>query len=243
MNESEKIRVLVAEDEESFLQVITAALESTRRFEVYPCESGDEALEALKGSSFDVVILDYVMPGMSGLNILQWMHEQKSSTPVVVLTGAGSENVAVEAMKLGADDYLRKDQFDRTHFPVFVYGVYERFLFKTEKEQRERNLASLEMIRNTVSSFSEIVQSSIAKLAFLTDECERIFHSHTSHNTRTEFEECLRKVREELETLAFASRSIESLPKAAEQTTSIAQPGQPPRVSAASASSAGDSSS
>ena len=118
MNESDTLRVLVAEDEESFLRVLTTVLESTKRFSVYPCEEGDEAVAALKRSRFDLVVLDYKMPGMSGLNVLQWIHEQKLDTPVVMLTGAGSENIAVEAMKLGAYDYLKKDFFDRNHFPV-----------------------------------------------------------------------------------------------------------------------------
>lgn len=218
MNDSEKIRVLVVEDEETFRKVLTAVLETTSRFEVYPCDSGEDAVEALKGSPFDVVILDYVMPGMSGLNVLQWMHEQKLSTPVILLTGAGSENIAVEAMKLGAYDYLRKDQFDRNHFPIIVYGVYERFLFKTEKDRRERNIAALSMIRNTVSSFSEIVQAAIAKLAFLTDESELMFKPRVSREGKDDLAEHIRKVREELETLAFAVQSINNLPKAAEQT-------------------------
>jgi CheY-like chemotaxis protein len=223
MNESEKIRVLIADDEESFQRVLNAVLESTNRFEVYPCESGEEAVEALTRSQFDVVILDYVMPGMSGLNVLQWMHEQKLSTPVILLTGAGSENIAVEAMKLGAYDYLRKDQFDRNHFPIIVYGVYERFLFKIEKEQRERNVASLDIIRNTISSFSEIVTAAIAKLAFLTDESERLFRSQVSHQGKDDFAVYVRKVREELETLAFATKSINNLPKAADQSIAPVQ--------------------
>lgn len=235
MNESEKIRVLIADDEESFQRVLTAVLESTSRFEVYPCDSGDEAVEALKRSQFEVVILDYVMPGMSGLNVLQWMHEQKMSTPVILLTGAGSENIAVEAMKLGAYDYLRKDQFDRNHFPIIVYGVYERFLFKIEKEQRERNIASLDIIRNTITSFSEIVQAAIAKLAFLTDESEWIFRPQVSHQGKDDFAVYARKVREELETLAFATKSINNLPKAADQSLARVQmpQTQPEKVLAA----------
>ena len=75
MDDSKKIRALVAEDEESFLRVLTAVLEATQRFEVYPCESGDEAVETLKRSQFDVIILDHKMPGMTGLNVLQWLHE------------------------------------------------------------------------------------------------------------------------------------------------------------------------
>lgn len=219
MSEFDKIRVLIAEDEESFLRVLTAVLESTNRFEVYPCESGDEAVETLKRSRFDVIILDHKMPGMTGLNVLQWLHEQKSITPVLMLTGAGSENIAVEAMKLGAYDYMRKDQFDRNHFPILVSGIYERYLFKQDKEQRERiarererNLASLEILKNSISTFSEIVSMTLARLAFLTEESERTLRSHVDPQAKDDFAEYFRKLREELETLAYASKSVTTPP-------------------------------
>jgi len=243
MSESEKIRVLVAEDEESFLRVLTTVLEATQRFEVYPCESGDEAVEAVKRSHFDVIILDHKMPGMTGLNVLQWLHEQKSDTPVIVLTGAGNETIATEAMKLGAYDYLRKDQFDRNHFPILVGGVFERYLFKKEKEQleisareRERNLATLELIINSVSSLSEIVQVTVAKLAFLTDESEHLVRSGVQPAAKIKFEAYFRKLREELETLAYASKSMVGLPEATNDYTQNApapqsnQQPQPPQL-------------
>jgi CheY-like chemotaxis protein len=227
MTETKKIRVLVAEDEESFLRVLTAVLESTQRFEVYPCESGDEAVETLKRSKFDVIILDHKMPGMTGLNVLQWLHEQKSDIPVIMLTGAGSENIATEAMKLGAYDYLRKDQFDKTHFPIIVSGVYERYLFRKDKEQleessreQEKNLATLELIINSVSALSEIVQMTIAKLAFLADESEHLLRSRVQAAGKEQFEEHFRRLREELETLAYASKSIVGFPASSDETGS-----------------------
>ena len=219
MTESRKIRALVAEDEESFLRVLTTVLESTQRFEVYPCESGNEAVQMLKVSHFDVIILDHKMPGMTGLNVLQWLHEQKSETPVIMLTGAGSENIATEAMKLGAYDYLSKDEFDKTHFPIIVSGVYERYLFRKDKEQREnsareqeKNLLTLEVIVNSVSSLSEIVQSTIAKLAFLADESEHLLRSRVQPEGKEQFQEHFRRLREELETLAYASKAIVGIP-------------------------------
>jgi CheY-like chemotaxis protein len=225
MEEQHKIRVLVAEDEESFLVVLTTVLETTNRFEVYRCESGDEAVEALKGSSFDVIILDHKMPGMTGLNVLQWLHEQKSSIPVIMLTGAGSENIAVEAMKLGAYDYLRKDHFDREHFPILVSGVYERYLFRKEKEQpgispheRERYLAFLELLRNSMSSFSEIVQMTLAKMSFVTDESERTLRPLLPPSGKEDLEKFIRTVREELETLAYASKSMVGVPKVTDES-------------------------
>jgi CheY-like chemotaxis protein len=226
MPETQKISVLVAEDEESFLRVLTTVLEATQRFEVYPCESGDEAVETLRKSHFDVIILDYRMPGRTGLNVLQWLHEQKSETPVIMLTGAGSENIATEAMKLGAYDYLSKDQFDRNHFPIIVSGVYERYRFRKDKEQlensaraHEKNLVTLEVIINSISTLSEIVQRTTAKLAFLADESEHMLRSRVQAEGKEQFEEHFRRLREELETLAFASKSMVGIPAPSVETS------------------------
>ncbi len=220
MIESDKIRVLVAEDEESFLRILTTVLEATNRFTVFPCETGDETIEALKQSLFDVIVLDHKMPGKSGLNVLQWLHEQKSSTPVIMLTGHGSENIAVEAMKLGAYDYIRKDQFDKHHFPLTVNTVYERFQFKQEKEQRERelnerhkNLASIELLRDSVGSFAQIVNSTLTTISLLTDESERLMQPLVLPEGREHFKRYFRKMRGEFETLSTVTKSIVSLSK------------------------------
>ncbi len=225
MGDQDKIRVLVAEDEESFLVVLTTVLETSNRFEVYPCESGEEAVEALKRSRFDVAILDHKMAGMTGLNVLQWLHEQKSTIPVIMLTAAGSESIAVEAMKLGAYDYLRKDHFDRAHFPILVNSVYERYLFRKEKEnptislhERERYLAFLELLRNSMTSFAEIVQMTLAKMSFATDESERSLRPLLPPAGKDDLEKFVRTVREELETLAYASKSMIGVPKVTDES-------------------------
>jgi FixJ family two-component response regulator len=220
MSDSEKIRVLIADDEESFLKVLTAVLEGTNRFDVQTCDSGDAAIDILKRSHTDVLVVDHKMPGKSGLNVLQWLYEQKSTVPVVVLTGHGSENIAVEAMKLGAYDYVKKDQFDKHHFPLVVASVYERYLFKKERERRERelserekNLATFELLRDSVVSFSQIVHSSLTTISLLTDESERLLQPLVLPEGREYFKRYFKKVRGEYETLSTVTKSIVSLSK------------------------------
>jgi len=218
MNTPEKISVLIAEDEESFLRVITSVLESTRRFAIFSCETGDEAIEALSKSRYDLIILDHKMPGKTGLNVLQWLHEQKVNTPVIMLTGAGSENIATEAMKLGAYDYVRKDQFDKLHFPIIVNAVYERYLFKEERErrkvdekEREIYLQSLELLRNSVSSFSQIVSTTLNTIALLTEESDRLLLPLIPPEGKEHFKRYFRKMKEEYDTLGTVTQSMVSL--------------------------------
>ncbi len=220
MNGSEKMRVLLADDEESFLRVLTTVLDGTHQFDVQTCDSGEAAIEIIRRSHLDVLVVDHKMPGKSGLNVLQWLHEQKSDLPVIVLTGHGSENIAVEAMKLGAYDYVKKDQFDKHHFPLVVASVHERYLFKKEKERRERelsdrekNLATFELLRDSVVSFSQIVHSSLTTISLLTDESERLLQPLVLPEGREYFKRYFKKVRGEYETLSTVSKSIVSLSK------------------------------
>jgi DNA-binding response OmpR family regulator len=218
MTNHDTLSVLVAEDEESFRQVLVAVLETTNRFIVYQCETGDAAIEALKRAEFDIVILDYMMPGLTGLNVLQWMHEQKSDTPAILLTGAGSEEIAVEAMKLGAYDYLRKEHFDRDHFLIVVNSVYERYLFKKEKEMRENALreldnavSAIQSLKNSMSSFAFIAQSTAKKLASLTNETERLLAPIIAEEEKAQFEAYFKDTRSEHETLMEMANSLSEL--------------------------------
>lgn len=220
MNGTQKLNVLIAEDEESFLRVLTTVLESTRRYTLVTCESGEEAIEALDRMRYDIIILDYKMPGKNGLNVLQWLLEQKVNTPVIMLTGAGSENVAVEAMKLGAYDYVRKDHFDKNHFPIIVSSVYERYLFKQEREQKEVDvkereiyLTSLDLLRNSVSSFAQIVNTTLTTIALLTEESDRLLLPLTLPEGKEHFKRYFRKMREEYDTLVTVTQSMVSLTK------------------------------
>ncbi|HLF19401.1 MAG TPA: response regulator [Bacteroidota bacterium] len=165
------LQILLVDDEEPFRKVVSVVLQVKGGFFVEECESGENAIGALRQKTFDVVILDYRMEAVSGLNVLQWMLEQKIDTPVIVLTGAGSEHIAVEAMKLGAYDYIRKDLFEQQRLPLIVNGVYERYLFKKEKEHgdriskdRERTLASVELLQSTISTSAHILKSTLANI-------------------------------------------------------------------------------
>ncbi len=159
MDQVKPIRVLIAEDEDSFRMVLQRVILSNKEYEFQACASGDEVIELLKEKHFDVIILDHMMPGRSGLNILQWMLEQKMDTPVIMLTGAGSENIAVEAMKLGAYDYIRKEHFEKEHLPHIINSAHERYLFRKEREQRQASPAVQGESINAFRLLSQCVRS------------------------------------------------------------------------------------
>ncbi len=97
--------ILVVDDEPAQRQFLRAAL---RDHDVVSVASGEEARQLLSSRSFDLVITDQKMPGMSGIELLGWIKEQAPETPVLILTAYGTIDSAVEAVKRGAEDYLIK---------------------------------------------------------------------------------------------------------------------------------------
>lgn len=138
MDTHKPIKVLIAEDEDTFSLVLQRILAADKGFDSRVYGFGDKVIEALQEQQFDVVILDYKLPERSGLSILQWMVDRKMDIPVIILTGAGSENVAVEAMKLGAYDYIPKEHFDKEHLAHIIISAHERHVSRTERALRGR---------------------------------------------------------------------------------------------------------
>jgi CheY-like chemotaxis protein len=174
--------------------------------------SGEDAIVAMKTSTFDVVILDYKMPGLTGLNVLQWMHEQKLSTPVIMLTGAGSEIVAVEAMKLGAYDYVSKPLVDLDHLPIIINGVHERHLFKLEKEHRQRveqmHFEIVDEFRQTVADIGALLVDGLSTMDKNFEKTEKEILPLADPAVRVKVTDAFAALRQDHSVVAFASHTI-----------------------------------
>jgi len=104
---SERTQILVVDDELPVCKSIASAL-GDDAFDVNTALSADEALQVLASQPFDVVITDLMMPGMSGMELLEKIHGTHPDTAVIMITGYPSVRSAVQAVKLGAFDYLPK---------------------------------------------------------------------------------------------------------------------------------------
>lgn len=103
---NKKPKVLVVDDEPQILRVMRAGLPA-RGYEVRTASDGDEALEEIRKEMPDIVILDLVMPGMSGLEVCRRVREF-APVPIIVLSAKGGERDKVAALDSGADDYVTK---------------------------------------------------------------------------------------------------------------------------------------
>jgi two-component system, NtrC family, response regulator AtoC len=99
--------ILIVDDESSMRLFLSSVLEG-EGYQVTPAANGKEAVELIRRRRFDLIVSDVRMPELGGMELLKLVKEQSPETPVVILTAFGSIESAVEAMKLGAADYLTK---------------------------------------------------------------------------------------------------------------------------------------
>jgi len=117
-------RILVVEDEEALALGIRDALLHTG-YEVDVAHDGTSALEILGQHKFDLVVLDIMLPGMSGLDVLRKLRETQHGVRVVVLTALADESDVVRGFELGADDYMAKP-FSPRELVARVHAQFRR---------------------------------------------------------------------------------------------------------------------
>jgi len=117
-------RALIIDDDSEVASLLKARLE-TRGFDVATAMSGEAGLAELHTSQPDIVFLDVSMPGMDGLAVLASLREQQLDLSVIMTTAVESVDVAIEALRLGADDYLRKP-FDVASFQTVLDRTVSR---------------------------------------------------------------------------------------------------------------------
>ena len=104
---TEASRILIIDDDRAF-RVGTGALLADEGYDVDAAPGGDAGLERLRGSRYDMVLLDLKMEGRTGLSVLEELRASGNDVPVLMLTGFATVDTAVQALKLGADDYITK---------------------------------------------------------------------------------------------------------------------------------------
>ena len=124
-------RILIVDDEPSIRKVVSAHL-AREGYDVQTAQDGGEAILALKSELFHAVVTDLQMPGIGGLELLAWCREHQPGLPVVIITAYGTVGSAVEAIKLGAHDYVTKP-FDRDE----LKGILQKAVQSEEADARK----------------------------------------------------------------------------------------------------------
>ncbi len=113
-------------------------------YDIYEFESGEEALQACQTKTPDVILLDYQLPDLDGLEFITELHQQtiNSKIPVIMLTGQGDETIAVQAIKSGAQDYLVKGKLTRDSLCRAIHGAIKQMglIRQIEQQQEQQRL-------------------------------------------------------------------------------------------------------
>lgn len=107
MSSGSRLRILAVDDEPAIRRFLRASL-TAEGYSVLEAVDGEEALKLIRRNSFNVVLLDLGLPGMSGFDVIARVRESGSSVPIVVLSSRNDEAGKVRALDMGADDYVTK---------------------------------------------------------------------------------------------------------------------------------------
>ncbi len=125
-------KVLLIDDETEFLQNLSDRM-TIRGMEVTTAQDGNAALNAVNNDSFDAVVLDLQMPGMDGIEVLKRIKTERPNMQIILLTGHASLEKGVEAMRLGAMDFMEKPA-DINSLAEKIHKAQARKMLLVERE-------------------------------------------------------------------------------------------------------------
>jgi len=157
--EKEKINLLIVDDEDQFLESIKKSLE-LRDFNVMAVNRGEKAVEVAKNNAIDIALVDLKMPGISGEETLKLLKQEHKWMEVVILTGHGAIDSAVECTKSGAYSYLQKpcelDQLLETLQDAYKKKVMNRKQIEEKKLNQLLNISISSRPREILRKLREI---------------------------------------------------------------------------------------
>ncbi|MBW1784689.1 MAG: response regulator, partial [Deltaproteobacteria bacterium] len=174
MSKNDPIRILCVEDEAFDRELIRHALEKESEGFVMTEANDRETFESfLTKGDFDVVLTDFNILGFEGLEVIRLVRERCPEVPVIVVTGTGSEEVAVQSLREGAEDYVIKTPRHIAQLPMTVRRVFEAK--KTRAELLERNANFRALVANTADGI--LVVDSEGRILFSNPAAEGLLGS------------------------------------------------------------------
>ena len=154
------ISVLLVEDEPEVLELTRLFLERDTELSVDACLSVKEALHKLNTKIYNVIVSDYYMPEINGIQLLKTLKFQGIDTPLIMFTGKGDEAVAIDALNFGAAFYLQKSENPRFQFAKLRKMIYEAALKqRTEEIYRENNICVIIPVHNNEKRIGPILET------------------------------------------------------------------------------------
>jgi DNA-binding NarL/FixJ family response regulator len=177
MKSENHITVLLVEDNFDFAKLVKIYLGrfAEAEFEIIWKESGTDGIdEAVKNRAIDMILMDYFLPGMNGLEITRALKEKDVDTPVVFLTVNKDMNLAVEVMKLGVQDYLVKEEISTPILPKTILSVVEKRKFQREVAELEIRQKRLEAMQEMIVGITGEISAPLENMKEITDRLIKI---------------------------------------------------------------------
>ena len=165
-------RLLVVDDDLGILNLLNTIL-ANEGYEVVTADCGRDGLAALERERPDLILLDVQMPGMSGFEVLAAIRQNHPNLPVIMITGFGSEDVATQALRLGADDYLTKPLKVR-NVCFRIQNALERARLRATQQQLNR------LLRRTTLDLTDRLERLIEERARCSERLGRILEAAAS---------------------------------------------------------------
>ncbi|MBI3005026.1 MAG: response regulator [Ignavibacteriales bacterium] len=201
------VKVLVVDDSPDAAKLVEGYLNriDNARFQVIGAQSGEAAIqEVSKNAGIDVIVMDYFLPGMNGLEATRKLKEKNIAIPVVFLTVNKDMNLAVEAMKIGVSDYLIKEDITSPVFPKAI-------LTAVEKQKFNREVSELEIRKRRLEAMQEFVLGITKEISAPLEEMKKVVRRILERTQPEKAAKYLSLIKENLDRLDTKMEKLKNL--------------------------------
>jgi len=202
---SKSISVLLVDDDPSFARVFQDSLLKARGivFRVTRKTNVDDALLAIKANPlFDIIVTDFVLPDLNGLDFCLRLSQMEQKIPVVMISSTKDIKLAVEVMKLGVEDFLVKDELDEAHVPRTLVNILDRIRVRSQMHAVEKRMNIAEnraqAIRELVVTVCHEFNNPLAAIKISSDLLQRVPLPEGQQKLLTEFDLNFQKIESEV---------------------------------------------
>lgn len=198
--EGQMAQILIADDDAAVTQVLRRSIEGEQR-RIVTASSGTEAVEKVREGEYDLVVVDILMPGMDGMAVLKHVKNHSPETEVIVVTGHGTLESAIEAVRSGAADYLLKPFDDLRLFQVAVRKALSRRelvrLVQKYRAMQESATQLLQSRREQYEDLGEVARVCVGRTLQTIDHLMKVAGASLSADDKNEVD-LMKKDNEEL---------------------------------------------
>lgn len=171
-NKKSPYKILIIDDNPDDREMCVRHLKKieANKYSCIEASSGDEGLKVIDDISPDCVLLDYSLPGQNGLVVLKNITKQFPFMPVIMMTGQGNENIAVQSIKEGAQNYLVKANIDKDTLNGAVHSAIENSILELTLHEKEEELVASQTQLTELVNFQNLMLSLIPDIVFVKDK-------------------------------------------------------------------------